>query len=60
MQFKRYDLHEQAKMVSEFTAHNTCDECYVAIRSSLDKPFPQLLAENVRGFFSFSSATPGQ
>ena len=46
-------------MVSEFTAHNTCDECYVAIRSSLDKPFPQLLAENLSGFFSFSNSAPG-
>lgn len=55
MQFKRYDLQEQARMVSEFTAHNACDECYVAIRSSLDKPFAQLLRENVAGFFSFSA-----
>jgi hypothetical protein len=60
MQFKRYELHEQKKMVSEFTSHNTCDECYVAIRSSLDKPFAQLLAENVSGFFSFSNDTPGR
>lgn len=60
MQFKRYDLNEQAKMVGEFTSHNTCDECYVAIRSSLDKPFVQLLSENVSGFFSFSNDTPGR
>ena len=60
MQFKRYDLHDQAKMVKEFTSHNACDECYVAIRSSLDKPFPQLLAENVSGFFSFSNTAPGK
>jgi MoaA/NifB/PqqE/SkfB family radical SAM enzyme len=55
MQFKRYGLHEQARMVSEFTAKNQCDECYVSIRSYLDKTFPQLLRENVSEFFSFKS-----
>ena len=55
MQFKRFGLHEQARMVSEFTRQNSCDECYVAIRSSLDKTYPQLLWENVSGFFSFGS-----
>lgn len=53
MQFKRYPLDGQARMVSEFTRNNTCDECYVSIRSYLDKTFPQLLWENVSGFFSF-------
>mgnify|MGYP001562207358 CR=1 FL=1 len=53
MQFTRFGLHEQARMVSEFTRQNTCDECYVAIRSSLDKTYPHLLWENVAGFFSF-------
>jgi MoaA/NifB/PqqE/SkfB family radical SAM enzyme len=53
MQFKRYGLHEQSKMVEEFTQHNTCDECYVSIRSYLDKTFPQLVRENVTEFFSF-------
>jgi MoaA/NifB/PqqE/SkfB family radical SAM enzyme len=52
MQFKRYPLHEQARMVNEFTQHNKCDECYVSIRSYLDKSFPQVLRENVAGFFS--------
>ncbi|MBZ5497486.1 MAG: radical SAM protein [Acidobacteriia bacterium] len=55
MQFKRYRLLEQARMVSEFTQHNTCDECYVSIRSYLDKNFPQILRENVAGFFSFGT-----
>jgi MoaA/NifB/PqqE/SkfB family radical SAM enzyme len=55
MQFKRYGLHEQARMVSEFTQTNTCDECYVSIRSYLDKTFPQLVRENVSEFFSFKS-----
>jgi MoaA/NifB/PqqE/SkfB family radical SAM enzyme len=55
MQFHRYGLHEQKKMIEEFTRHNTCDQCYVSIRSYLDKSFPQLLSENVRGFFSFKS-----
>ena len=53
MQFKRYGLHEQARMVREFTESNTCDQCYVSIRSYLDKNFPQLLRENVTEFFSF-------
>jgi MoaA/NifB/PqqE/SkfB family radical SAM enzyme len=52
MQFRRYQLHEQAKMVTEFTNKNQCDECYVAIRSNLDKSFPQLLRENVGNYFS--------
>jgi len=55
MQFKRYELHEQPRMVTEFTQHNSCDECYVSIRSYLDKTFPQLLRENVTEFFSFKS-----
>jgi MoaA/NifB/PqqE/SkfB family radical SAM enzyme len=53
MQFKRYPLEAQARMVEEFTNHNSCDECYVSIRSYLDKTFPRLLWENVSGFFSF-------
>jgi len=55
MQFKRYGLEEQARMVREFTQNNTCDQCYVSIRSYLDKTFPQLLRENVTEFFSFRS-----
>lgn len=55
MQFHRYELHEQARMVREFTANNKCDECYVAIRSNLDKSFPQLLRENVARYLSFSN-----
>jgi hypothetical protein len=52
MQFVRFPL-EQPRMIEEFTRRNTCDECYVSIRSYLDKSFPQLLWENVSGFFSF-------
>ncbi len=59
MQFKRYPLDQQARMVEEFTHHNTCDECYVAIRSNLDKSFPKLLKENVARYFSFASNSPG-
>jgi MoaA/NifB/PqqE/SkfB family radical SAM enzyme len=55
MQFKRYGLHEQARMVQEFTKCNTCDQCYVSIRSYLDKSYSQLLRENVAEFFSFKS-----
>ena len=52
MQFHRYPLEERDRMIREFTRHNACDECYVSIRSYLDKSFPQLLWENVSGFFS--------
>jgi len=53
MQFKRYPLDSQPKMVVEFSRRNTCDLCYVSIRSYLDKTFPQLVKENVGGYFSF-------
>lgn len=56
MQFKRYPLRQREQMVREFTQTNTCDECYVSIRSYLDKNFPQLLWENVAGFFSFKGS----
>jgi MoaA/NifB/PqqE/SkfB family radical SAM enzyme len=52
MQFHRYPLDERGRMVTEFTRRNSCDQCYVSIRSYLDKSFPQLLWENVSGFFS--------
>jgi MoaA/NifB/PqqE/SkfB family radical SAM enzyme len=51
MQFKRYPLDERERMIQEFTRSNKCDECYVSIRSYLDKSFMQLLSENVRSFF---------
>lgn len=60
MQFHRYGLHEQKKMIEEFTRNNTCDQCYVSIRSYLDKSFTQLLSENVRGFFSFDTEWRGR
>jgi MoaA/NifB/PqqE/SkfB family radical SAM enzyme len=56
MIFKRYRLEEHDRMVEEFTKTNTCDECYVSIRSYLDKSFPQLLWENVSGFLSIKQA----
>ena len=52
MQFGKYRLEDRARMVEEFTRNNACDECYVSIRSYLDKTFPQLLRENVREFLS--------
>ena len=55
MQFKRYGLQDRARMIEEFTRHNACDQCYVSIRSYLDKNFPTLLWENVSGFFSFKT-----
>ena len=53
MQFERFRLGEQQRMIDEFSAHNTCDQCYVSIRSMLDKSFPRLVSEYVGGFFSF-------
>jgi MoaA/NifB/PqqE/SkfB family radical SAM enzyme len=55
MQFKKYPLEERSRMIEEFTKTNACDECYVSIRSYLDKSFPVLLWENVSGFFSFKT-----
>ncbi len=54
MQFKRYPLHKREAMVNEFTNTNVCDECYVAIRSNLDKSFPRLLWENVSHYLSLA------
>lgn len=56
MQFQRFPLGERGRMIEEFTNSNHCDECYVSIRSYLDKTFPRLLWENVSEFFSFKSA----
>jgi hypothetical protein len=39
--------------VEQFTEHNNCDQCYVSIRSYLDKSFPQLVKENVGSYLSF-------
>ena len=55
MQFRRYPLEQQERMVREFTRSNYCDECYVAIRSNLDKSFPRLLWENVRKYLAVGS-----
>ncbi len=55
MVFQKYKLEEHDRMVEEFTKTNTCDECYVSIRSYLDKSFPQLLKENVSEFLSLKS-----
>jgi MoaA/NifB/PqqE/SkfB family radical SAM enzyme len=52
MQFHRYRLEDRARMIAEFTRNNQCDECYVSIRSYLDKRFPQLLRENVSEFLA--------
>jgi MoaA/NifB/PqqE/SkfB family radical SAM enzyme len=54
MIFKKYKLEDQARMVAEFTSTNTCDQCYVAIRSNLDKTFPQILSENVREYLTLT------
>ena len=52
MQFQRYDLEDRTRMIREFTSGNQCDECYVSIRSYLDKSFPRLLWENVSEFLA--------
>ena len=52
MQFQRYALEDRSRMVAEFTRTNQCDECYVSIRSYLDKSFPRLLWENVSEFLA--------
>jgi MoaA/NifB/PqqE/SkfB family radical SAM enzyme len=52
MQFERYRLEDRERMIREFTSRNQCDECYVSIRSYLDKSFSQLLRENVREFLA--------
>jgi len=56
MQFHRFPLEKRELMASEFTSSNQCGECYVSIRSYLDKSFPRLLWENVSGFLSVSSS----
>ncbi len=55
MQFHRYPLEERERLIEEFTRHNTCGECYVAIRSYVDKTLPQLVYEMVKGHFSFQT-----
>ncbi len=56
MQFHRYPLDQQQRMVQEFTNQNQCDQCYVAIRSNLDKSFPKLLQENVLHYLSLDKS----
>jgi MoaA/NifB/PqqE/SkfB family radical SAM enzyme len=55
MQFKRYALEERDRLIEEFTKTNACDECYVSIRSYLDKTLPRLFYEMVGGHFSFTA-----
>ncbi len=55
MQFKKYPLGERERMIEEFTRTNQCDECYVSIRSYLDKSLPQLFREYIPEFFSFKT-----
>lgn len=50
MQFQRYPLERREQMIHDFTGHNQCGECYVSIRSYLDKSFGQLLWENTSKF----------
>lgn len=57
MVFQRYRLEDQQRLASEFPPTNDCEECYVSIRSYLDKTFTQLIRENVSGFFSLKAHT---
>lgn len=56
MVFQRFRLEDRQRMAENFTRTNTCDECYVSIRSYLDKSFPQLLWENVSGFLALRTS----
>jgi MoaA/NifB/PqqE/SkfB family radical SAM enzyme len=63
MQFHRFPLENREGMIENFTRRNTCDECYVSIRSYLDKSLPRLMYESISGHFSFKSRSvfdPGQ
>jgi len=42
----------QEEMLEEFSKHNKCGECYVAIRAYSDKSFWILLGDRVSSFFS--------
>ncbi len=59
MQFQRYALEERGRMIREFTRTNTCDQCYVSIRSYVDKTWPQLAREYIGSFFSFKRRWEG-
>ncbi len=59
MQFQRYELEERGRMIREFTRANTCDQCYVSIRSYVDKTWPQLAREYIGSFFSFKRRWEG-
>ncbi len=60
MQFERYPLEERHRLIEEFTRTNTCDECYVSIRSYLDKTLPRLFSEMVGGHLSFKGRQNGK
>ena len=58
MQDRQFPLEKREDMIRQFTAQNECGECYVSIRSYLDKSFTQLLGENVAGFLSLDAHRP--
>ena len=43
----RHRYTNQEEMAREFSAHNTCGECYVAIRSYSDKPLGKILVQDL-------------
>ena len=55
MHFKRFPLERRHDLIESFTRKNTCDECYVSIRSYLDKSLPRLAYESISQYFSFKS-----
>jgi MoaA/NifB/PqqE/SkfB family radical SAM enzyme len=53
----------QRDMLREFTAHNTCDMCYISTRANTEKTFGDFLADNwemlVKQIFSRPGSTNG-
>jgi MoaA/NifB/PqqE/SkfB family radical SAM enzyme len=52
MQSHRFELKDRKRLLDGVTRTNRCDECYVSIRSYLDKSVARLLRENVAGFLA--------
>jgi len=36
----------QQEMLEQFTAHNTCEQCFISTRSSTEKTFTDFVADN--------------
>jgi hypothetical protein len=53
-----YGACDQGKMVAQFPSKNTCDRCYIAIRSMLDKSYLQLSGRTSRASSPSSRERP--